>query len=454
MVEAADLLRQGHRDLEAFELGTERGAADVTDVAVDGARGRGLGVVDLRTDIGDELLEALEGLLDDARLVGGVVRVGKMRPVVPLLVDGGDDRVPRVLGVRTGVRVVDRVGARGGVEVDELVAGERLGLGGEHEVADVRDGLAFAHAHVDLAGRGVHADLAGFLEERRLEGVFAAHLEDGVLDVGVGDDGRAGDFGFLALAGAAEFHAHDAAAAGGVFFDVDLLDEHVATDVDPVGLHLGGHEVDHGVRAALEDEHALRHEVREDDAEGDRGVVERGAVGVGDRLEEQALDVRAAGEELLEELARGARVVVVVVHLAQMREEGLDGLGGELELLDQDAREVGAVEGRADVEVGVDEADVVQLVDPVRDLLGPVAAGGLDHPVREAVQGDVEDVAADALEVGGQAAELVVVLEEQHLAAELREVVRRGHPAEAGADDDGVVAREEVVERRGHCGSR
>jgi peptidase E len=74
--------------------------------------------------------------------------------------------------------------------------------------------------------------------------------------------------------------------------------------------------------------------------------------------------------------------------------------------------------------------------------------------VREAVQGDVEDVAADALEVGGEAAELVVVLEEQHLAAELREVVRRGHPAEAGADDDGVVAREEVVERRGHCGSR
>ena len=137
-----------------------------------------------------------------------------------------------------------------------------------------------------------------------------------------------------------------------------------------------------------------------------------------------------------------------------MREEGLDGLGGELELLDQDAREVGAVEGRADVEVGVDEADVVQLVDAVRDLLGPVAAGGLDHPVREAVQGDVEDVAADALEVGGEAAELVVVLEEQHLAAELREVVRRGHPAEAGADDDGVVAREEIVERRGHCGSR
>ena len=137
-----------------------------------------------------------------------------------------------------------------------------------------------------------------------------------------------------------------------------------------------------------------------------------------------------------------------------MREEGLDGLGGKLELLDQDAREVGAIEGRADVEVRIDEADVAELVDAVRDLLGPVTARGLDHPVREAVQGDVEDVAAGALEEGGQAAELVMVLEEEHLTAELREVVRRGHPAEAGADDDGVIAGEEVVERRRHCEGR
>ena len=454
MVETADLLRQGHRDLEAFELGAEGSAADVTDVTLDGARGRGFGVVDLGTDVGDELLESLEGLLDDARLMRRVIGVGQAGPVFELLVDRGHDRVARGLGVRTGVRVVDRVGARGGMEVDELVARERLGLGGEHEVADMRDGLAFAHAHVDLAGRGVHADLAGFLEERGLEGFFAAHLQDGVLDVRVGDDGGAGDLGFFALARAAELHAHDATAAGGVLLDVDLLDQHVATDVDAVGLHLGGHEVDHGVRAALEDEHALRHEVREDDAEGDRRVVEGGAVRVGDRLEEQTLDVGTAGEELLEELARGARVVVVVVHLAQVREEGLDGLGGELELLDQDAREVGAVEGRADVEVGVDEPDVVQLVDAVRDLLGPVATGGLDHPVREAVQGDVEDVAADALEVGREAPELVMVLEEEHLASELREIVRRGHPAEAGADDDGVVAREKIIKRRGHCVSR
>jgi len=148
----------------------------------------------------------------------------------------------------------------------------------------------------------------------------------------------------------------DAASPGGVLLDDDLLHEDVTADVDAVGLHLRGHEVDHGVRAALEDEDALRHEVREDDAEGDRGVVKGGAVGVGDRL-------------------------------AQVREEGLDGLGGEPELLGQDPGEVRAVEGRPDVEVRVDEADVVELMDAVRDLLGPVTPGGLDHPVREAVQG-------------------------------------------------------------------
>ena len=137
-----------------------------------------------------------------------------------------------------------------------------------------------------------------------------------------------------------------------------------------------------------------------------------------------------------------------------MREEGLDGLGGKLELLDQDAREVGAVEGRPDIEVGIDEADVAELMDAVRDLLGPVTARGLDHPVREAVQGDIEDVAAGALKEGGEATELVMVLEEEHLTPEFRQVVRRGHPAEAGADDDGVIAGEEVVERRRHCEGR
>ena len=340
------------------------------------------------------------------------------------------------------------------MEVDKLVAGERLRFGSEHEVANVRDGLALAHTHVDLAGGGVHADLLGFLKERSIKGILPTHLEYGVLDVGVRDDGRTGDLGFFAETRAAELHAHDATATRSILLDQHLLDEHVAADVDAVGLHLGGHEVDHGVRAALEDEHALRHEVREDDTEGDRRVVEGGAVGVGDGLEEQTLDIGTSGEELLEELARGARVVVVVVHLAEVRKEGLDGLGGKLELLDQDAREIGAVEGRADVEVGIDETDVAELVDAIRDFLGPVATRGLDHPVREAVQGDVKDVAAGALEEGGEAAELVMVLEEEHLASEFRQVVRRGHPAETSADDDGVIAGKEVVERRRHCEGR
>ena len=449
MVEAGDLVGQVHRYLEALELRAEGRAARVANVAVDGARRGHLDMVHLGADVGDVLLEAGEGFLGDARLVRRIVGVGQRGPGIPELVDGRDDGVARHLGVRARVGVVNRVGPGGRVEVGELGRAERLGLGGEDEVADVRDGLALAHAEVDLAGGAVEADGLGGGHEGRVEVLLADGPEGGVLDVGVGEHDRAGDLRLATEAGVAQADAGDAAAAGGPALGHDLLDEDVAADVDAVGLHLGRHQVDEGVGAALEDEDALRHEVREDDAEGDGGVVERGAVGVGDGLEEEALHVGPAREELLEELARGARVVVVVVHRAQVREEVLDDLGGHAELLDEDAREVGAVEGGVDLEVGVEEADVLELVDAVRDLLGPVAAGGLDHPVREAVQGDVKGVPALALEIGGEAAELVVVLAEQDLPAELGQVVGGRHPAEAGADDHGVVAGLEVVER-GH----
>ena len=204
----------------------------------------------------------------------------------------------------------------------------------------------------------------------------------------------------------------------------------------------------------MKDEYPLGHEIGEDDAERDGRVVERRAVGVSDGFEKQALHIRPSREELLEQLPRGAGVIVVIVHLAQVCEEGLDGLGGKFELLDQDTRKVCTIEGRADVEVRIDKTDVLELMNAVGNFLRPVTTRRLNHPMREAMQGNVKDVAAGALEEGGQAAELVMVLEQEHLAAEFREVVRSGHPAQAGTNDDGVIAREEIVERRRHCGNR
>jgi hypothetical protein len=68
------------------------------------------------------------------------------------------------------------------------------------------------------------------------------------------------------------------------------------------------------VRAAREREHALAHEVPEHDPVRDRGIVERRAVRVADRLHEEAVDVVAAGEVALEELRDGLAGVVEEVH--------------------------------------------------------------------------------------------------------------------------------------------
>ncbi len=69
----------------------------------------------------------------------------------------------------------------------------------------------------------------------------------------------------------------------------------------------------------------------------------------------------------------------------------------------------------------------------------PVAPAAFDHAVRKAVQRDIEDVPAGPLEPGGHAAELVVLLQQQHAAAGAAENVGRGQPGQAAADDDDVV---------------
>ena len=111
----------------------------------------------------------------------------------------------------------------------------------------------------------------------------------------------------------------------------------------------------------------------------------------------------------------------------------------QAELLDQDPGVVLAGEGRPDVHFRVYEADVLELHDRVGDLPGPVLAAGLDHSNREPVQRDVEDVAPLAREPGGQAAVLVVVLEQEHAVARLREHVGAREAAQAASYDDHVI---------------
>ena len=113
--------------------------------------------------------------------------------------------------------------------------------------------------------------------------------------------------------------------------------------------------------------------------------------------------------------------------------------GGDAEPLDQQPREILAVEGGDQREHRVVEADVLQLHDRVGDLGGPVAAAALDHADGKAVQRDVEDVSARPLEPGGQPAELVVLLQQQHANGPPAQDVGGGQAGQAAADDDHVV---------------
>ena len=152
------------------------------------------------------------------------------------------------------------------------------------------------------------------------------------------------------------------------------------------------------------------------------------------------MHVVASGEVLLEQLARGALVLVVVVHPTEIVVEPLDHRAVLAQHAHELVREAVTGELGVEAELGVVEAHAVELDDASGDLLPPVLAAGLLHPEREPVQRDVEDVAALALEPGGEAAVVVVLLDDADAAAGAREDVGGGEAAEARADDDDVVA--------------
>ncbi len=131
--------------------------------------------------------------------------------------------------------------------------------------------------------------------------------------------------------------------------------------------------------------------------------------------------------------------MVVEVHGPQVGEEPLHGFGRNPEVLDEQPGEIRPVKGRREVELGVDEPDALQLDDGVGDLLRPVFARRLDHADRKPVQRDVENVAALAREPGGEAAELIMMLQQQNPAAAFRQTVGPGQAGEAAADHDDVI---------------
>ena len=220
-------------------------------------------------------------------------------------------------------------------------------------------------ADVDLAAGVVEPHGARLFDEVGVEVLRADELEHRRLDVRVRQHRAAAD------APAVDPHAGHLP----VGRDFDLLDQRADADVDAVPFQLGPHLRDELVGPPLEREHPLAHEVREDDAVGDRRVFQRRAVGVGDRLHQQPDDVGAAGEEPLEQLAGGRRLIVVEVHLPGGVEELVHGRLRDAELLGEDPREVVAVEGRPQRELRILEADPLELHDRVGDLAASSTCG-------------------------------------------------------------------------------
>ena len=145
------------------------------------------------------------------------------------------------------------------------------------------------------------------------------------------------------------------------------------------------------VGAALERVDALRHEVGEDDAVAQRGVFQRRAVGVGDRLHQQPHHVVAGRERTARTAGRwwspGRRRSSCPA--AASKNASTVSAGTPNRSTSSRVKSC-AVEGGREREHRVVEADVLQLHDRVGDFAAPIAAAALDHAHGKAVQGDVK----------------------------------------------------------------
>ena len=146
------------------------------------------------------------------------------------------------------------------------------------------DRLARPQGHVDLGAGVVQPHRPGLLDEsRRPSASGPTRSKIVALQVGVGDDGPG-----LDRAGRRPPRPRTRRPATWIFSTLAA-----DADIDAVAAQFRVHQLDQPVGAALERVHALGHEVREDDAVGERRVFQRRAVGVGDRLHQQPHHVLA-----------------------------------------------------------------------------------------------------------------------------------------------------------------
>ena len=416
-------------DIQPLELGAERGPHGVEGVAFEGLRRGRLQPVAFLRDPGQISLKINHGSLNQGLFFPAIILIGEMGPVVVAGIHRGHDGIPVM--ARPGPGIIERKGFAPGMHVQELRRVKVFGPGGEQEITHIVDFFSLPDADIDLAAGIVDPHRLDFLQEFRGKRLDSGQVMDGIEDAAVGDHTAGRNESLPALG----LHRHS--------LDRTLFDYHFfylapGADGDPVLFQFRGHHPDQSVGAALEGKDPLVHEIGKNNAIGDGRVVQGGAVGISDRLHQQPVHVAATGKKILKQLPGGQGPVVVEVHPPDRGKEILDHHWPDLEPVPQNSGEVGPVKGGFDGKLGVVKDDILQLDNGVGDLTVPVFATGLDHPVGKAMQGDVEDMSL-ALEPGGQAAELVVMLQEQNLVAAMGQPVGRRKAAQAGTDDHHVI---------------
>ena len=324
--------------------------------------------------------------------------------------------------------------------VSQFVAGKLFRFGSEDEVTDLGDFLALFDSDINLTGGGVHPHLGRKLAKHVWQLALTKQTLDGIFQVGVGENCPTTDVSTI--------HSHSAdVMLSGLLLRNYVFHETFPSQVRSVRSQLLDHILDQSVRTTLESVDAFAHEIGEYDPVGNCGILECRTIGKGDGLEQQALYIVSTGKELLEQVSNGATVGHEIIHRADMLEKIFHPILSHHELVLQDTSKVPAVESRPQIVLRINEANVLQLNNGIRNLLRPVLATRLDHAHGETMQGNVKDVPPGPFEPSSQASELVVVFKKQNRVTLLGQTICTRKPPQTTTDDDDVVEVVHTVQR-------
>ena len=151
------------------------------------------------------------------------------------------------------------------------------------------------------------------------------------------------------------------------------------------------------------------------------------------------MDIVAAREKLVQQIASSPLIVVVEIHLTQVYVKRLHLLASHFEFLDQDIRKIFPVKSRPHIELRIDEPHVLQLMNRIGNLLRPILAARLDHAIRKSMKRNIEDVTPRTFEPGSQAAVLIMMLQQQHRMSTFRQYICASETTKSAADYHDIV---------------